>query len=334
MRRFFILVGLLFLLVVLAQEQTDSSTEETIDSEQATGETTEQSPEEKRIIRIQFDGGTEEGDLRFGPLVYTHPDPEGIVGTVSNLTIYGQTAELRGPEGEEISLTDAEGRRTATFSGGLRVTRNRLEAKGPDLSYSEETGIGKMTGNVAIVIAPEEEEDDPVNITAESADFDVDTDVSTSRGNVELVNGNQTATAGEVVYEEDRELALMTSEGGQVTLTRTDEEDGSVLTITADEVRPLTGDKKLHAIGNVTVVDGAGISKGDEVFFDDNESRAEIIGNPATYENEEEGTSLSSGRLEQFTDTDEVQALDETVPSEFNPDDFKLMTELEPTESQ
>jgi lipopolysaccharide transport protein LptA len=190
-----------------------------------------------------------------------------------------------------------------------------------------------MTGNVAIVVAPEEEGEDPVNITAESADFDVDTDVSISRGNVELVNGNQTAQAGEVVYEEDRELALMTSEGGQVTLTRTDD-DGSVLTITADEVRPLTGDKRLHAIGNVSVVDGAGISRGDEVFFDDNESRAEIIGNPATYENEEEGTSLSSGRLEQFTDTDEVQALDETIPSEFNPDDFKLLTELEPSESQ
>lgn len=333
MRRFFILLALLFLLVVLAQEQTDTSTDSS--SEQTTEETApEATPEEKRIIRIVFDGGTEEGDFRFGPLTYTHPDPEGIVGTVSNLTIYGQNAVLSGPESEEVPLADAEGRRNAVFSGGIRVTRNRLEAKGPDLSYSEETGIGTMTGNVAIVVAPEEEGDDPVNITAEAADFDVDVNVSISRGNVELENGNQTATAEEVVYEEDRELALMTSEGGQVTLTRTDEEDGSILTITADEVRPLTGDKRLHAIGNVTVVDGAGISKGDEVFFDDNESRAEIIGNPASYENEEEGTALSSGRLEQFTDTDEVQALDETVPSEFNADDFKLVTELEPSESQ
>jgi lipopolysaccharide transport protein LptA len=328
MQRFFILLAILFLLVVLAQEQTDTSTEPT------TGETTEQTDEQKRIIRIDFSGGTEEGDLRFGPLNYAHPDPEGIVGTVSNLTIYGQTAVLSGPEGEEIPLTDAEGRRTAIFSGGLRVTRNRLEAKGPGLSYSEESGIGSMTGNVAIVVAPEKEGDDPVNITAEAADFDVDVNVSISRGNVQLENGNQTATAEEVVYEEDRELALMTSEGGQVTLTRTDKEDGSILTITADEVRPLTGDKKLHAIGNVTVVDGAGISKGDEVFFDDNESRAEIIGNPATYDNDDEGTSLSSGRLEQFTDTDEVQALDETIPSEFNADDFKLISELEPSESQ
>jgi lipopolysaccharide transport protein LptA len=327
MRRFFILLGLLFLLVVLAQEQTDSSTEETIDSEQATGETTEQSPEEKRIIRIQFDGGTEEGDLRFGPLVYTHPDPEGIVGTVSNLTIYGQTAELRGPEGEEISLTDAEGRRTATFSGGLRVTRNRLEAKGPDLSYSEETGIGKMTGNVAIVIVPEEEEDDPVNITAESADFDVDTDVSISRGNVELVNGNQTATANEVIYEEERELGKLTSEGGQVTMTRTDE-DGETTTITADVIYALTETKQLHAIGNVTVVDGSITSTGDEVFFDDEQSRAEIIGieQNATAVDEDEGVTLTGERIEQRTDTDAISLL--TTPSEFNADDFKLTDEL------
>jgi lipopolysaccharide transport protein LptA len=332
MRRFFILLALLFLVFVLAQEQTDNPDTAT---EQTTEEVApEQSAEEKRIIRIQNDGGNQSGNLRFGPITYDHPDPEGVVATVSNLTIYGQKAELRGPEGEQISLADAEGRRIATFTGGLRVTRNRLTATGPDLTYTEETGIGAMTGDVSIVVAPEEEGDDPVDITAESADFDVDTDVSTSRGNVELVSGNQTANAEEVIYEEDRELAKMTSEGGQVTLTRTDEEDGSILTITADEVRPLTGDKRLHAIGNVTVVDGAGISRGTEVFFDDNESRAEIIGNPATYENEEEGTSLSSGRLEQFTDTDEVQALDETVPSEFNPEDFKLQTELEPSESQ
>jgi lipopolysaccharide transport protein LptA len=323
MRRFLISLSILFLVIVLAQEQTDASQT-----------AAEQSETEKRIIRIQNDGGGQGGNLRFGPITYDHPDPEGVVATVSNLTIYGQKAELRGPEGEQISLADAEGRRIATFSGGLRVTRNRLTANGPDLIYTEETGIGSMTGNVAIVVAPEEEGDDPVNITAEAADFDVDVNVSISKGNVQLENGNQTATAEQVVYEEDRELALMTSEGGQVTLTRTDKEDGSILTITADEVRPLTGDKKLHAIGNVTVVDGAGISKGDEVFFDDNESRAEIIGNPATYDNEDEGTSLSSGRLEQFTDTDEVQALDETIPSEFNADDFKLVTELEPPESQ
>ncbi len=325
MQRFFILLAALFFLLVIAQEQTDPPAQS--EPAQSGVQDSELSTEEKRIIRITFDGGTEEGDFRFGPLTYAHPEPEGIIGTVSNLTIYGQTATLTGPEGEEVPLADAEGKRNATFSGGLRVTRNRLEAKGPDLSYSEATGIGTMTGNVAIVVAPEEEGDDPVNITAESADFDVDKDVSISRGNVELINGNQTAAAGEVVYEEDREIAKMTSEGGQVTLTRTDDE-GNILTITADLVRPSTGDKRLHAIGNVTIVDGTGISRGDEVFFDDNESRAEITGNPATYENEDDGASISSGRLEQFTDTDTVNPLDESVPSKFNADDFKLTEEL------
>jgi lipopolysaccharide transport protein LptA len=325
MQRIFVLITTLVLLFVLAQEQTDTTQTDTAAPEQTEAE--------KRIIRIQNDGGTQSGDLRFGPITYDHPDAEGVVATVSNLTIHGQKAELKGPEGEEISLTDAEGKRIATFSGGLRATRNRLEAKGPDLIYSEETGLGTMTGNADIVVAPEKEGDDPVYIKTDEVEFDVDTDVSMSKGNVQLENGNQAATADQVIYEEDRELAQMTSEGEQVTLTRTDD-DGSILTITADMVRPLTGTKRLHAIGNVTVVDGAGISKGDEVFFDDEKSRAEVIGNPATYVNDDEGVELSSGRLEQFTDTDTVQPLDETVPSEFNPDDFKLTSELQPSESQ
>jgi lipopolysaccharide transport protein LptA len=330
MRQTVILITTFLLLFGLAQEQTTTTQTDTSQTDTTGTDTTtsEQTAEEKRIIRIQNDGGTQSGDLRFGPITYEHPDLEGVVATVSNLTIYGQKAELKGPEGEEVSLTDAEGRRIATFSGGLRVTRNKLEAKGPDLTYSEETGIGTMTGNVAIVVAPDKEGGDPVNINAESADFNVDTDVSISKGNVQLENGNQSATANEVTYEENRKLAKMTpAEGDQVTLTRTDK-DGNVLTITADVVRPLTEGKRLHAIGNVTIVDGAGITKGDEVFFDDKESRAEITGNPATYENDEDGASLSSGRLEQFTDTDTVQPLDETVPSKFDAKDFQLTEEL------
>jgi lipopolysaccharide transport protein LptA len=324
MRRFFILFALLFLLIVLAQEETDNSETDT-STEQTTEEgTTEQTEEEKRIIRIDSSSGNQEGDLRFGPIVYTHPDPEGVKATVSNLSIFGQQAELRGPDGEEISLTDAEGRRIATFSGGLRVTRNRLEAKGPDLVYTEEDGLGKMTGNVDIVIAPEEEDGDPVNITAESADFDVDTDVSISRGNVELVNGNQTATANEVIYEEERELGKLTSEGGQVTMTRTDE-DGETTTITADVIYALTETEQLHAIGNVTVVDGAIISEGDEVFFDDEKSRAEIVGSPAISTDEDTGDVVRGPRIEQRTDIDAVSIF--TSPSEFDPNDFVLTSE-------
>jgi lipopolysaccharide transport protein LptA len=321
MRRFFISLGILFLVIVLAQEQTDTS-------QTATEPTTQESETEKRIIRIQNDGGNQSGNLRFGPITYDHPEPEGVVATVSNLTVYGQKAELRGPEGEQISLTDAEGRRIATFSGGLRVTRNRLEAKGPDLTYTEDDGLGKMTGNVAIVVAPEKEGDDPVNITAEAADFDVDTDVSISKGNVDLVNGNQTAKANEVTYEEDRDLGKLVSEGAQVTMTRTDDE-GETTTITADIIYVLTDIKKIHALGSVTVVDGSITSKGDEVFFDDEKSRAEVIGieEDATAVDEDEGVTLTGERIEQRTDTDAISLL--TTPSEFNADDFKLTSELE-----
>lgn len=327
MKRYLILLGLLVLVIVLAQEPPPAS--EPTTTEQSSDETTaEQSDTGDRIIKITSDGANEGGNLRFGPQTFEHPtDPEGIVATVSNLTIYGQRAELRGPEGEEIALADAEGRRIATFTGGLRVTRNRLEAKGPDLVYTEEDGLGRMTGNVAIVVTPEEEGEEPVNITAKSADFDVDTDVSISKGNVDLVNGNQAAKANEVIYEEERDLGKLTSEGAQVTMTRTDDE-GETTTITADVIYVLTDSKKIHALGNVTVIDGSITSTGDEVFFDDEKSRAEVIGieNEATAVDEDEGITLSGERIEQRTDTDAISLL--TTPSEFNPDDFKLTEEL------
>ena len=85
----------------------------------------------------------------------------------------------------------------------------------------------------------------------------------------------------------------------------------------------VTKTKQLHAIGNVTVVDGSITSKGDEVFFDDEKSRAEVIGN-ATAIDTEEDLDIFGDRIEQFTDTDEINLIDASVPSEFNADDFKL----------
>jgi lipopolysaccharide export system protein LptA len=322
MKKLFGFFGLLLVIIVLAQEQTDTSQTDTSQTD-----TTEATAEEKRIIRIDSSGGTEEGDLRFGPIKYTHPDPEGIKATVSNLSIFAQNAELSGPEGEEISLSDAEGRRTATFSGGLRVTRNRLEAKGPDLHYSEESGLGTITGGATIHIEPEEEGDDPVDITTDSVEFDVDNDESTSKGNVDLISGNQTAKADELIYEENREVGKLTSAEEQTTITRTDD-DGALTTITADVIYVVTKTKQLHAIGNVTVVDGSITSKGDEVFFNDEESRAEVIGN-ATAIDSEEDIEIFGDRIEQLTDTDEINLIDESIPSEFNAEDFKLTREQE-----
>jgi lipopolysaccharide export system protein LptA len=315
MKKLFGLLVLLLVIVVLAQEQTDTSQTDTA----------EPTAEEKRIIRIDSSGGTEEGDLRFGPIKYAHPDPEGIKATVSNLSIFAQHAELSGPEGEEITLADAEGRRTATFTGGLRVTRNRLEARGPDLHYSEESGLGTITGGATIHIEPEEEGDDPVDITADEVEFDVDTDESISRGNVDLISGNQTAKADELIYEENREVGKLTSAQAQTTITRTDD-DGAITTITADVIYVVTKTKQLHAIGNVTVVDGSITSKGDEVFFNDEESRAEVIGSPAVSIDEDTGDEVSGPRIEQRTDIDAISLY--TSDSKFDPNEFKLTREI------
>ena len=177
----------------------------------------------RRIITIDGSGGTQRGNLRSGPIIYEHPDEHGIVATVSTLTIRGNHAELSAPEGTSIGQG---GQRTAAFQGGVLVERGRLTAVGPALTYSEATGLGVLDGPAEVVVAPEEEGGEPVAITAAAVEFDVDTDRSTSSGGVRLVNGNQTAEAATLVYEEERTLGVFVSEGGQARMTRLDD-DGS-----------------------------------------------------------------------------------------------------------
>lgn len=279
---------------------------------------------EGRIIRIDSQGADFGGNLRYGPHEYAHPDPEGIVATVSNLTIFSSQARLQVPieEQGEVMLAQAEGRREAYFEGGVRVTRSRLEATGPSLAYSEATSLGTLQGGAEVNVAPEEEGDDPVAITAQQVEFDVDTDRSISRGDVRLHSGNQRATAGELLYEEERSLACLTSEGSQVTLTRTDE-NGDELLITADETCVLTEEEKLYARGNVMVVDGNITSTGDEVFFDDERSIAEIIGSPAHSQDRETGSELQSDRIRQDIEYDYFEAIDASVQSDFDPTNFQ-----------
>ncbi|MDQ3398179.1 MAG: OstA family protein, partial [Deinococcota bacterium] len=254
----------LFLLAAVAQETGQTETQETGDQGL-----------ERRVITIEASGGTQSGNIRTGPLAYSHPDPEGVVATVSTLTIYAQQATLSAPEG--VLLSQARGEREASFVNGVRVVRGRMSATGPELVYSEVTGRGSLAGPTKIVLAPAAEDEDEVEITADEADFDVDADTSTSRGGVTLISGRSSAEAEEIVFEEERELARLQDEGGQVTIVRRDDENGD-LTITADEIRVLTGSDRLLARGNVTLTSGNTVSTGETVYFDDESSQAEILG--------------------------------------------------------
>ncbi len=282
----------------------------------------------KRLITITYDGGNRSApDLRYGPYQYSHPEPQGLVANVSNLSIYGQNAELSAPEG--VLISEAEGLREAVFTGGVKVLRGRLTAIGQDIAYSEQTGFGVLTedGLINIVVAPKEGSEDPAVITAETATFDVDTDVSVSQGNVTLLNGSQNAQADEITFEEDRDLAKLISQTEQVIATRK-EEDGNELIIQADVMRVLTEEDKLFATGNVVLLDGDITSRGDTIFFDDKASRAEIIGNPAVSVNSAEGVTVSGARIEHLTDIDVIELLDDSVPPEFDSLEFMLTSEL------
>jgi len=300
-------------------------------AEEPAGQPAEASAEaatsENRIITIDGSGGTQRGNLRFGPIIYEHPEPTGITATVSTLTILGSYAELTAPEGVSIATG---GERKASFEGGVEVERGRLHATGPQLEYDEATGLGVLAESVKIEVAPEQEGEEPVLISADSVSFDVDTDRSTSSGDVELVNGNQTASAQTLIFEEETDLGVLTSEGSQTTITRVDE-NGEQMVITADEIRVLTNENLLYARGNVSVVDGAITSTGAVVFFDDASGVAEIIGSaeqPAEAVDADSGASLVTDRIKQDIEFDFFEAIDSSVPSEFDPATFALRDEV------
>ena len=285
-------------------------------------------PSENRIITIDGSGGTQRGNLRFGPIIYEHPEPTGIRATVSTLTILGSYAELSAPEGVSISRG---GQRTARFQGGVEVERGRLTATGPELAYDEATGLGVLGQQAEIVVAAEADGDEPVYISADQVAFDVDTDRSTSTGGVHLVNGNQTADAEELIFEEEANLGVLTSAGAQAVITRLDE-DGSTMTITADEIRVLTDVNKLYARGAVTVVDGAITSTGSIVFFDDETGIAEVIGGsagPARSVDADSGATLVTDRIKQDIEFDFFEAIDSSVPSDFDVTAFALRGEAQ-----
>jgi len=207
-----------------------------------------------------------------------------------------------------------------------------MTAAGPALTYSEATGLGVLEGPAEITVAPDEDGGDPVQISAQMVEFDVDTDRSTSSGSVQLVNGNQMALADQLIYEEERTLGVFTSADSQARMTRQDA-DGTEMVITADEIRVLTDEKLLYARGNVTVVDGPITSTGAVVFFDDNTGVAEIVGSasePAQAVDADSGATLSTDRIKQDIEFDFFEAIDASVPSEFDPAAFDLTGETAP----
>ena len=279
---------------------------------------------ERRLITIDSSGGTQSGNLRFGPIVYEHPDPEGVVATVSTLTIRGPRAELRAPEGALIG--QSQGLREATFDGGVVVTRGRLTATGASLRYSEATGLGVLEGDAQVRVAPAAEGEREVVITALSVVFDVDTDTSVSEGEVVLRNGDQSALAERLEYEEIAGLGVLSgSERPEVTRTA---EDGGLLRIVADEIRVLTDLAALYATGSVEVVDGDVRSTGDEVFYDDEQEVAEVLGNPAVAVDSAAGVRLETARVRQDVRFRFVEAMDASLPTPFTADQFRLAREV------
>ncbi len=248
-----------------------------------------------RIIKISYLEGRRSGNLRKGPWIYQSQKADGIVGSVGDLKILSRKAILSAPPGE--SMQSAKGKRTATFEGGVTVLRGRLTAKGPSLTYSEATGLGVLSGPAEMHQEPAEEKHDPVDVRAMQMSFDVDSDISTSSGDVRLSNGNQKGLADLVYYEEGRGLAIFTMNDKKslVKLTRT-RRDG-VLEIYAPEVRSLTQQKKLIALWGVKLVDGEITTSGDALYYDDKTGEAIIIGKPARSVNAKEGFAISGGTL-------------------------------------
>lgn len=274
-----------------------------------------------RVIKISYENGRRSGNLRYGPWIYESNRKDGIVGTVGDLQILASKAVLEAPKGK--SMQAAEGERTATFEGGITVKRGRLTAEGPRLVYSEATGLGVLFGPASMHQNPAKEGEDPVEVHAQKMSFDVDTDISTSSGQVVLTSGHQKGWADRVYYEEERGLAVFTMVKGSVKLVR-ERKDGE-LVINAPEVRSLTRTKKLIATGGVTLVDGKITTTGESLYYDDETGEAIITGNPARSVNASEGFKISGGTLLHNVNKHRVQVY--RKPFQLPTDDFKKVGE-------
>lgn len=260
-----------------------------------------------RILR--FDTSAQfQGDLRNGPYNYTGKSGANVKVTVGKISIESPRSVLKAPAG--TPMASAEGKRSADFSGGVTVVRGRLTAKGTALNYSEASGQGVLSGTPSAVFTPEKQGDDPVNIAANSMSLDVDTNTSTSTGSVKLVSGNQTGRADKVIFDETKELGLLT---GNMSLSRAATAKAKELNVVGTQARILTKGKLLYITGKVRLTQGTSVTTGDAVYYDDAKNVAYVVGNAVSVDSKN-GTRVvarpaATGALEQRTDLGRVRAL-------------------------
>jgi lipopolysaccharide export system protein LptA len=270
----------------------------------------------KRLITIE---GGPRGDVRNGPLTFVGSP---VKAKVSTLNIEASQAVLAAPKG--TALIEAKGKRTADFTGNVKVVRGRLTATGNGLAYSESTGQGVLNGSASATFTPDKTDGDTVTIKAAQMSLDVDNDRSTSTGSVTLSNGTQSGKADKLVFDEQRELALLT---GTPSLTRAAKGSQKELIITGQEVRALTKTKTLYVRGGVKLVQGTTTTTGDAVYYDDRKNVAYVVGNAVSVDSKSKVTvkAPASGYLEQRTDLARVRALNSAykIPT----DQFKLTGE-------
>lgn len=276
-----------------------------------------------RVLRFDTAANVQ-GNLRNGPINYTGKDGNPIKASVNNVNITAPSATLTAPAGS--TLAGSEGKRTAVFSGGggdVNVVRGRLTARGGQLAYSEATGQGVLTSGPSAVFVPETKDDgDPVNIKAAQMSLDVDTNMSTSTGSVELTSGTQTGRGDKLIFDEDKSVGVLT---GSPSLTRAASAKQKELTITGAEARVVTKGKLLYVKGKVKLVQGTSTTTGDAVYYDDKNNVAYVVGNAVSSDSKTgtKVTALKNGYLEQRTDLGRVRALSKT----FNiPTDRFLLT--------
>jgi lipopolysaccharide transport protein LptA len=266
-----------------------------------------------RVLKFNTDFNVQ-GNLRNGPINYTGKNNATIKASVNNVQISAPKAVQVAPAG--LAMAQAEGKRVATFSGGVSVVRGRLQAKGEQLAYSESTGQGVMTGTPSAVFVPDKEKGDPVNIKATQMSLDIDNNQSTSTGSVQLASGNQTGKADKLVFDEDKEVGVMT---GNPSMSRAATAKQKELVITGTEARVVTKGKLLYVKGKVKLVQGTSTTTGDAVYYDDKANVAYVVGNAVSVDSKAGTTvkAVATGYLEQRTDLGRVRVLTKpfTIPT-------------------
>lgn len=260
------------------------------------------------VLEIDTSGGSQTGNLRYGPVLVRHTDDDGVWASVGSIQVSASVVEVTGPEG--VALAAATSLRTATFRSNVVIRRTGLTVSGDEFTYVEATGEGVLVGGAEAWIPYAPDGESSMRVGAQVMVINLRELVSSSEGKVVVdVPDGIMITADKLVFYEERGLAVLSAEGGPVLLSVVS--DDIALAGKAAEIHVDTIGEVLRLRGSVGFQVGDLAVSGSEAFYSHPAQRVTITGEPANVTDLAGATVLASSAVVLDLLDGSVEALEE-----------------------